>query len=550
MPQLIIEQPDVPPMTVPIAGGEITLGRAEDNDVVLVADEVSRYHAKLCRRGAQVVLVDKDSLNGTYVNRQRIVERILSHTDEIWFGGKCRLVYRDDTAFGRAKSADDTGSKLMQNLDQIRAEMDRVGNSMTLIGKAVAEAPARGEPTPQPEAPPGDLVTIGRAYRRLEALYKATKLIASEFDLSRRLSAVLDTAVEVLGADRGFVLLRDEGSEKLNVSVARQMGRDLAASSPSMGIAGRAAIDGEPVLMANASTDQQFGARESIIQQQILSAMCVPLKIEDRTLGSIYVDARRPGVTFDEQDLELFAALASQSAFAIENAQLYQRMLVAEKKRETLGRFLSPSIVEEVMKAGTSLELGGKKQTVTTLFCDIRGFTPIAERTAPGRLVMMLNDHFTAMTEIVFEFNGTLDKFVGDEIMAVFGSPLVLADDAERAVRAALAIQARNVELNKRRATQEQSIFDLGIGINTGEAIAGYIGSPQRMEFTVVGDSVNTASRLCDSAGPRQVVIGASTYALIKDKVDARRIGTVILEGKANPVAAYEVSGMKTSAIQ
>jgi pSer/pThr/pTyr-binding forkhead associated (FHA) protein len=132
MPQVIIEQPGVPPMTVPLSGPEIRFGRSEDSDVVLVADEVSRNHAKICRVGNKTILFDLQSLNGTYVNRQRVVERVLSHMDEIWFGSRCHMVFRDDTQH-RADKSDETSAvanpDLIKNLDKIRAEMDRVGNS-------------------------------------------------------------------------------------------------------------------------------------------------------------------------------------------------------------------------------------------------------------------------------------------------------------------------------------------------------------------------------------------------------------------------------------
>ena len=197
MPQVVIEQPGVPPMTVALSGVQIYFGRAEDNDVVLVADEVSRHHAMITRRGEKTILIDKNSLNGTYVNRQRIVERVLSHLDEIWFGGKCRLVFRDDTNFGRMKTSD-TGSKLQQDVNKIRAEMVRVGDNLTLIAQSgqtpeVAEHTLIGVTYP----PQDELLAMGRAYRRLAALYRASKLIASDFDLAKRLAAVLDTAIEV-----------------------------------------------------------------------------------------------------------------------------------------------------------------------------------------------------------------------------------------------------------------------------------------------------------------------------------------------------------------
>jgi len=548
MPQVIVEQPGIPPMTVPLSGEEVQFGRSEDSDVVLVADEVSRHHAKISRRGERMVLSDLKSLNGTYVNRQRVVERVLSHLDEIWFGSKCHLVYRDDTHFGSDRQGDEAAesdSKLSRNVDKIRAEMERVGNSMTLIGKQTPLWPG-GRETPPPEATPDDVMRMGRAFRRQSALLKVSQIMAADFDLDERLAKVLDTVMEAMDADRGFVMLREGATNNLNVKVAREMGKELEASSPSMGIAGRAAIDGEAVLMADRDTDQEFGTRESIIRGQIVSAMCVPLKIEDRILGSIYADTRRADVTFNEEDLELFLLMASQAAMAINNVELHQQVVEAEKRRQDFGRFLSPAIVDKIMNDDTSLELGGKKTCVTTLFCDIRGSTKIAERVSPQQLVALLNEHFTAMAEVIFRHKGTLDKYIGDEIMAVFGAPLSSGDDAYNAVCAALAIHEHNEELNRQRTAEGRVPIDLGIGINTGDVIAGYVGSPQRMEFTVVGDRVNTAKRFCDMAGAGKVVMGNETWQEVRDRIQSRPIGTVMLKNKEQPVHAHEVLSLRS----
>lgn len=542
MPQVVIEQPGAPTMTVPLAGAEIRFGRAEDNEVVLVADEVSRHHAKMIRRGEQYILEDLRSMNGTYVNQQRVVQRILSHMDDIWFGSKCHIVFRDDTSLGRERPQCD--SALLQGLDKIRAELDRAGNSMTMLVKH-GHTPMGVVAAVPPPPSPAELMTMSRAYHRLAALYEAGRVIASDFDLNRRLASVLDKAIEVMEAERGFVMLRDEHNGSLRVSVAREMSQDLQAGSPSMGVAGRAAIDGEPVLMNDPNEDAAFSGRESIVRQCIASAMCVPLKVEERVLGSIYLDTRRVGHRFTEEDLELFASIATQSAMAIDNARLYEQMLEAEKKRANLGRFLSPAIVDMVMHEGAALELGGARRIVTTMFCDIRGFSLIAERTTPDQLVSLLNEHFTAMTEIIFRYHGTLDKYIGDEIMAVFGAPLANEDDARRAVCAALAMQEMNATLNLVRAAEGRPTFDVGIGVDTGEVVAGYVGSPDRMEFTVVGDRVNTARRLCSLAGPRQVVVGESTFQLVQKGVEARTIGTVMLKGKEMPVHAFEIVRVK-----
>lgn len=542
MPQVIIEQPGVPPMTVPLSGKEIRFGRSEDSDVVLVANEVSRNHAKICRVGNKSILFDLQSLNGTYVNRQRIVERVLSHMDEIWFGSLCKLVFRDDTQYGK-DHADETPAvnpELVKNLDKIRAEMDRVGNSMTLIGRPTPPY-AEEVKSKELEASPEAIVKMSRAYRRLAALHKASQIMASGFDLRERLAQVLDMVMETMEADRGFVMLREEGTNNLNVKVAREMGRELEASSPSMGIAGRAAIDGEAVLMVDSQNDSKFGMRESIIRSEIMSAMCVPLKIESRIMGSIYLDTRKPHVTFSEEDLELFASLASQSALAIDNVRLHEKVVAAEMKRQEFGRFLSPAIVDKIMAEEKAVELGGQRARVSTLFCDIRGFTNTAERISPVELVALLNEYFTAMTEIIFQYQGTLDKYVGDEIMAIFGAPVPIENDALAAVSAAVAIQALNAELNVVRQKQGRTVIQLGIGIDSGEVTAGYFGSPMRMEYTVMGDRVNTASRFCGLAEAGQVIVGEETWRSIEGKVEGRVIGSVRLKGKELEVNAYEV---------
>jgi len=549
MPQLIIEQPGIAPMTVPMDSDVMTFGRSEESDIVLVAEEVSRNHAKICRRGDKMVVQDLKSLNGTYVNRQRIVERVLAHQDEIWFGSKCRVVFRDDTQFGKRVSTPvvrENDSEMVRSVDKIRAEMERVGSNMTMIGRPASGAAAAANlQTLAGAAPEQDLVQMGRAYRRLAALYEVSKIMASGFDLDERLSQVLDLILRELEADRGFVMLKEAGGDQLNVRLARQMGRELDASSPSMGIAGRAAIDGEPVLMTDAATDQEFGMRDSIIQNKIRSAMCVPLQMRDEIFGSIYIDTQKFHVAFGEPDLELFASLASQAAMAIHNVQLHEQVVEAEKRRQDFGRFLSPDLVERIMTSGASFELGGQKTEATTIFCDIRGFTNISERSAPQEIVAMLNEHFTAVTEIIFHYQGTINKFIGDEVMAVFGAPFSTGDEPFQAVCAAIAIQNKNRELNELRKRNGKPPIELGIGMESGEVSAGYIGSPMRMEYTVIGDKVNTASRLCGQAKAGQIIVGKDTWERVKDRVEGQLTGTVPLKGKEHPVEIYEVTGLK-----
>ncbi len=346
MPLLIIEQPGVSTQTVPIGEKEIVLGRSTDCDIVLYAEEISRHHAKIFFKNGAYVIADLKSLNGTYVNRQRIVEHRLKHLDEIWLGSKCRIVFRSDVAdkdTGNFRDKHRRESKYLKEMEHVRAEIEEVKHTLFKISKE-QEEPTLQKPK-EVVTPSIDIKKLSRAYRRLDALYKATQIMSSADNLDTRLAQVLDLVIEVIGAERGFILLKDESRNTLVTKVARSMSTGLEATSPSMGIASKAAIEGEPVLMMDRSADVEFGSRESIVARKITSAMCVPLRVEDRILGSIYIDTIKKKGFFDEEDLELFCSMANQIAFAIENAKLNQKMIEEERKRDNFRRFLPDVVV-------------------------------------------------------------------------------------------------------------------------------------------------------------------------------------------------------------
>jgi len=545
MPLLIIEQPGISTQTIPIGEKEIVLGRSNDCDLILFAEEISRHHAKIFVKDENYIIVDLKSLNGTYVNRQRIVEHKLKHLDEIWLGSKCRIVFRNDVSQKDSKTVRDKEgreSKYVDQMQHIREEIEEVKNTLFKISREQGE-PALKE-TKDKLTPSIDIKKLSRAYRRLDALYKATQIMSSARDLDSRLLQVLDLVIEVLGAERGFILLKDEMRDTLVTKVVRAMDSGLEATSPSMGIASKSAIEGEPVLMMDRSANPEFGSRESVIARRIVSAMCVPLRIEDRILGSIYIDTIKKKAFFDEEDLELFCSMGNQIAFAIENSNLNERMIKEQQKRDNFRRFLPDIVVEQIIGEGSALQLGGEKKRVTTMFCDIRGSSQLAEQLSPQELLVLLNEHFTAMTEIIFAWNGTLDKYIGDEIMAVFGAPISTGDDAYSAVCASLDILKRNEELNALRISEGKPAFQLGIGIETGDVIAGFIGSPKRMEYTVVGDRVNSAKRLCDMASPGTIVVGNETWANLRGRVRGSPIGTFKVKNKEQFIVAYEVKGL------
>jgi len=553
MIKLTIIEPGRPRREFANESGTVNIGRRPDNDIVLLDDMVSGSHAEVRFAEGQWTVKDLRSTNGLFVNDARVQSAVLKDGDEIVVG-RTRIVVERAGLPGApdGKSGDTT---LQDDMKRIAAEMESVGEHLSIIGKQQPDAGTHIEtlqnfarPAGVATEPDAALRAAGRAYRRLNALYVACRVAATaEFDLTRRLEEIMDAVMQVTEADRGFLMLRDDQTGAMTACVARAMGGDMADGSPSMSVANRAAESGEPVLVADTMADMQLRERQSIIAQNIHSAMCVPLLAErGGTLGSIYVDARRAGMTFTEDDLEMFAAVAAQSAMVIENSRLYEKNIELETKRTHLQRYLSPSVVEEIIDRPEMVELGGTKRRLTALFCDIRGFTRLTEQLAPDELVALLNEYFTAMTDIVFEHEGTLDKYIGDEIMAVFGSPLPSRDDAVRATLTAIEMQARLVEMRTEWRRQGRPELEVGVGLSTGDAIAGNIGSPTCMGFTAIGDSVNTARRLCSRAEAGQILVCEKTYKDVEQDVQADCLGSLQLKGKQESVVVYAILGLKS----
>jgi adenylate cyclase len=226
----------------------------------------------------------------------------------------------------------------------------------------------------------------------------------------------------------------------------------------------------------------------------------------------------------------------------------FNRMARSLREKEMIKRaftrYVAREVVEEILKDPENLVLSGERRQVTVLFCDVRGFTPMSERLAPEEVVLLLNDFYTLMIETTFKYDGTLDKFLGDAVMAVFGAPMAHPDHSARAIRTALAMQEGITGLNERRARDGKEAISVGIGVSAGEAVAGTVGTEDRMEYTVIGDSVNLAARLESNAKPGQILISHRTYERVRDLVDARPLGRIRVKGKEEEVEVYEVLGL------
>jgi adenylate cyclase len=514
-----------------------------------------------------------------------------------------------------------------------------------------------------------DVSVYAEERKDLLALTQISHVINSSLELDEVLRIVMDTIVRLTGAERGFLMLKDNQGQMIS-RIARNWEQESLNASEfaiSRTIIKRVIDTGEAVLTTNAQEDPRFGGQESIVAYNLRSILCVPLKVKSELIGVIYADNRiRTGI-FNESERELLAAFANQAAVAIDNARLFaslrrtlaevtelknlmdnifasivsgvitadvqdqitlcnraaeailgratadivgrridevfpsvaneilpQLAMVRESdravadieinhvlpargnvnwrlnlsplkdatqvtqgvaivlddlterkrleaQRKLFERMVSPAVIEQLDP--DSLALGGKRVDITILFADIRGFTSFSETQSPEQLVRVLNRYLAAGAESVLEEEGTVDKFLGDAVMAWFNAPIPQADHTLRAVRAALKLRAKIERLHAEMPGEAQLAF--GVGIHYGDAVLGLIGTAKRLEYTAIGDCVNTTKRLQENAGQNQIVISGTAYERVKKYVEVAPMEPMLVKGKREPVPVYEILGTK-----
>jgi adenylate cyclase len=295
------------------------------------------------------------------------------------------------------------------------------------------------------------------------------------------------------------------------------------------------------ILSQDAKTDEQFQGAESIVSQGVRSTICAPLITQSSVHGVLYADRLDPFAAFSADHLELISAVAAQTAVTVETVKAHKRLAREEVARANYSRFMPEYVVQQLLENPDSFRLGGANQTITVLFADIREFTAIAENENPERVVGLLNHYFTAMSEIIFEHGGTLDKYIGDGLMALFGAPTATPDDARNALNAAVAMQKRLLKLKSDEGSPEFAKVSIGIGLHTGVATVGYIGSDRRSEYTAIGDTVNLASRLESNTKGGQILISEATALAAGDIFPMIKREPLTVKNRKQPVDLFEV---------
>jgi adenylate cyclase len=579
--------------------GETIIGRAPTCDLVITAPLMSRHHAVVRVDGKRVFLKDAGSTYGTMFKSAKLTAEQEIKPGESFTLGPVTLtldreVHENEVLSEQHQIFDESATivKRMENLNlpPAAATVEAAVASATASAQSFSGAtPPPGAVTvvmpppgatqtapavvpaaaPAPPAPPKLVMTpsserrsgldrrkadVGRPAgerrsgrdrrggRLLRLLTEISKTLVTMQPLEKVLARVVELVFEVVPAERAFLLLRDAIDQPLSARVMRNRDGSVPAKvSISRTIVNTVMRDRVAMLAKDALYDTRLHASDSIQSMNVRSFMCAPLWNQNDVMGVLYCDNPR-SKKFITDDLEVFAALCNYAAVAIEQARLSLRLLDESKRRERLTRYHSPGVINRIMQDGDAEgAFMAQERDVSVMFCDIVGFTTMSQHAAPQAIADMLNDFFGRMGEVIFEHDGTLDKFIGDAILAVFGAPFEQPDHATKAVAAALAMQR---ELIKANAEHPDRPLRMRIAINSGRALTGDIGSPKRREFTVLGDVVNTASRLESTvAKPDQIVISKNTLEKIGNAFQVQPLGGVKLRGRDTELEVFEVVG-------
>ena len=534
--------------------GTCTIGRAPDNAVVIDDPRASRYHAHI-KPGpdGSFTIVDGAVINGqlrrsankVFINGEPHYEYQLKNGDRVTIGASTLRFEQSAEERTSEVRYDDRPLGHTQLLISANDVMTSVLHAKT--GESAVTAPARDKM----------LETLQRKANILSALYEMSKTLGSVFDLDAIFAKATDIIFRSTPADRVVALLAENGGSgdpsDLNLNPIAMRARDEKlddhARKLSIGrtITRKVMKDRVALLSQDAASDEQFAGVDSIVSQGVRSTICAPLIAETRVHGALYADRLDPFAAFKPDDLELISAVAAQTAIAVENARAHERLAREEVARANYSRFLPEYVVKQMLDKPESFKLGGVNQTITVLFADIRGFTRISEHAPPEKIVNMLNRYFSAMTDIIFAHGGTLDKYLGDGLMALFGAPTVTPDDAANALNTAVAMQRRILGFNQELRNEGLVEIGVGIGLHTGEVTVGYIGSERRSEYTAIGDAVNTAARLESNARGGEILISEATAKASGNHYRLKGRDPIMVKNREQPVRLFEVDWQRAT---
>lgn len=385
--------------------------------------------------------------------------------------------------------------------------------------------------------------------RTLIPLYSLGERLAAAASEEEILDRLLDAVMQQTGASHCSVMLHDPRENCLFIAAFRGMDPALARSirqQPGDKIAGWVFQQGKPVIL-NKEDQEETIFSPLLRQPDIVSAISFPLQLQERIIGVLNISQKETDERFSEADKEMLAILCSQAAVALEHLRARRQLTETTRMRTLFEQYVAPEVAELLLAERVDLmELGGIKQ-VTILFADIRNFTRLVQHIDLSSLRQFLNEFFRFFTEEVFRCRGTVDKFMGDAVLAIFGAPVKLERPNLEAARAAMAIKARFSALRQQWMGHNGNFaqVDLGIGVTSGTVFLGNIGSAKRLDYTVIGHEVNVAQRLAAEASSCRIYTTEAVWAEIADQFDGEGLGEVALRGVETQTVVFSLVGEK-----
>lgn len=491
-----------------------SLGRSKTVDFIIQDPSISRHHATILNENGNYFIEDNKSNNGLFVNNIKISKKQLSNGDIISIGNSVLEFIFENVSndFSDIVINDQNSLDLEKSIMMDITDFNRINQS------------SNNE----------------KNLFKIQAMLRISNAVANIFEIHELINELLSIIFTETKATRGFIMLYNENNELIPMAI-KKTNNNSDAITISNTIINTVVKQKKAILSSDLLNDDRFNTGQSIIANQIKSCMVAPLIYHDEILGIIHIDSDVTTSIFNQDDLELLVALANQASVSIKNSYLIKKLTDEENKRFKLSQYFPPAQVEMLMKDNSNISLGGKRENVTIIFCDIRGFTCISEALEAIEVMNFLNEFFTIMTDIIFKHGGMVDNFMGDCIMAVFGGPFHHENDQDLAVKAAIEMQIAQKELNKKFANENKKTFQIGIGINSGDVSRGNIGSPQLKKYTVIGSNVNITSRLCSLAKAGEILVSNSVKEKLSNDIKLEQMEPVKVKNVTEPLIPYKI---------
>jgi adenylate cyclase len=373
-------------------------------------------------------------------------------------------------------------------------------------------------------------------------LYELARDLSSSLELDVVLAKVMDRVITLMQASRGFIVLVDPVDGTLSVQMSSG---EADPEKTRLFLGSRTVIEhvvktGQAVVSTDASLDDRFKGQQSVILQNLRSIIAVPLVTKGNVIGAVYVDNPFRASIFEEKDKEFLQAISDLAAIAIDNARQYER---SEFLRQLFEAHVNKQVTDYVIRrSGRTLRfLPGERRDVTMLNSDIAGFSTLSQSMDAEELVRFLNGYFERMIRVVLDHGGNIDKFQGDGMLVVFGAPNPVEDHAERALHAALAMIKEVDRFNREQVSAGKPAIAVGMGLDTGEVVAGHVGSDDRMEFTLIGVPVNNSAYL-SKVRPARVLMSETTRQRLPHGFQVADFEPMLLKGANRPQPIFELS--------